>query len=234
MINKLTFVSLALIYWSCDWGAQLQQIKEDNEELKSTVQSYQKQLDLLLIETRCKSPKVLGFLKDCKEMLAGGTGQCSRVNVEQAMKFMREEPHVVIRMWPKHGIDRISENRRNQLGQLLAPSQVTSVSNVLIIVQPQSERPEHSNEAMRWGRLLKRQLHDTYRVSESSLFGPLPVTCRGKSQLLDWYSRVVPDDRPDNEEPRARDPQIAAWVFRLDCGHVATAPVDRTDRSTSR
>jgi len=234
-IARIIFALWSLCSASCDWGAQIRQLKDDNEELNRAVQALEKRVDVSLVRAHCKNPKILNFLRDCQQLLRSGAGgeQCSQLNVDQVMKFMRDEPHVVIRMWPRQKTDYMQSNRESQVAALLSEEQIKSVSSVLLIVQPQSEKPKDLTDALRRGRRLKQKLLTQYPVREDIVFGPLPITCRGKSRMLDWYARYKPDDRPYNEEPQERDDQIVIWVFRLDCGHVAPPSVDRVDRGTA-
>lgn len=218
---------------SCEWEVQIRKLEEQQQALSNNHELLQGQLNALrsehekaLIEQSCKNPRVLQFLQDCRQFLENGEGhECNKLNVEQALKFMHEEKHVVIRLKPtSDGLVSMTTNRRNQLAQLFDASKLKSISNVLVIAQPSDNRPESGNLALELGRRIRGYMHESLRVPEHAMFRPLLISCRGKSQLLDLYASQVVDDKPDFEEPQGKSPKIALWVFRLDCGNVATAP----------
>lgn len=224
---------------SCGIENKIKRLEGENQKRISTEHDLQQQINFLrsehekaLIAQNCKNLRVLKFLQDCKEFLKNGeSSQCNKLNVEQAMRFMQEESHVVIRLRPNEGLEGMTKNRRSQLGRLLEPGRFKSISSVLIITQPQSDKPEHGNEALHLGRMLKRYLSEKHQISDHALLGPLSITCRGKAQMLDQYANQIVDDKPDFEEPQGRAPKIAAWVFRLDCGNVAATAMDSPERS---
>lgn len=221
-------IAFTLLIASCDF---LVTGPKEIELLKQEVITLQSEITRTQVAVHCKDPRVLDFLQQCKELLSGGSGQCNQLNVEQAVRFMIKEEHVLVRLWPDAGLTSMTQGRKNQLSRLVGKGGFRPISSVLVIAQPQSDKPEDSNEALAQARRLKRYLNETMKVPEHQLHGPLPVTCRGKSQLLDMYARAKPDDKPDREEPQARDPKIAVWVFRLDCGNYATASaMDRAER----
>lgn len=223
-----TLIPFALLLASCDF---LTTGPREIERLKQEMITLQSELTRTQVAVHCKDPRVLDFLQQCKEFLSGGSGQCNQLNVEQAVRFMVKEDHVLVRLWPDGGLNSMTQGRKNQLSRLLGKGSFRPISSVLVIAQPQSDKPEDSNEALAQARHLKRYLNETMKIPERQLHGPLPVTCRGKSQLLDSYSRAKPDDKPDREEPQERDPKVAVWVFRLDCGNYATAAtLDRPER----
>lgn len=225
------FISFALLLASCEF---MTTGPREIELLKQEIITLHSEITRTQVAVHCKDPRVLDFLQQCKEFLSGGSGQCNQLNVEQAVRFMVKEDHVLVRLWPDSGLTSMTQGRKNQLGRLLGKGTIRPISSVLVIAQPQSDKPEDSNEALAQARRLKRYLNETYKVPEHQLHGPLPVTCRGKSQLLDTYAKAKPDDKPDREEPQTRDPKVAVWVFRLDCGNYATASaMDRPERDTA-
>lgn len=223
---------------SCEWEVAVRKLEQQNETISHNQEVLQAQINDLksehekaLIEQSCKNPRVLRFLQDCKKFLESGEGhECSKLNVEQALKFMHEEQHVVVRLRPAEGLDSMTENRRNQLAHLLQASKLKSISSVLVIAQPADNAPENGNLALVLGRKLRGYLHETLKVPEQSMFRPLLISCRGKSQMLDLYANQVVDDKPDFEEPQGKVPKVALWVFRLDCGNVATSDLDNARR----
>ena len=226
-----TLIPFALLLASCDF---LTTGPKEIERLKQEIITLQSEITQTQVSVHCKDPRVLDFLQQCKELLSGGSGQCNQLNVEQAVRFMVKEDHVLVRLRPGGGLNSMTQGRKSQLNRLLGKGSFRPISSVLIIAQPQNDKPEESNEALAHARRLKRYLSETMKVPERQLHGPLPVTCRGKSQLLDLYSRAKPDDKPDREEPQERDPKVAIWIFRLDCGNYATASaMDRAEYDPS-
>lgn len=231
-------LALALGIASCDWEAQIKTLDDQQRVLSNNYEVLLSQLNELraehektLIEQNCKNPRVVKFLQECKKFLENGEGQeCNKLNVEQALKFMHEERHVLVRLKPGAGLASMTSNRQNQLSQLLDSSKMKSVSSVLVIAQPSDNRPESGNYALEQGRKIRGFLRDKLHVPEHAMFRPLLISCRGKSQMLDHYANQVVDDQPDFEEPQGKSAKIALWVFRLDCGNVATPDVDIANR----
>lgn len=237
---SLAACSLALVLGvaSCEWEAQIKTLDDQQRVLSSNYELLLAQLNELraehektLIEQNCKNPRVIRFLQECKKFLENGEGQeCNKLNVEQALKFMPEERHVLVRLKPGIGLASMSSNRQNQLSQLLDTSKMKSVSSVLIIAQPPDKSPESGNYALEQGRKIRGYLRDKFHVPEQAMFRPLLISCRGKSQMLDHYANQIVDDQPDFEESQSKSAKIALWVFRLDCGNVATPDVDIASR----
>jgi hypothetical protein len=235
---KVIAASLALILSSCDWDVQIKQLEAEHQTMSHNQEVLQAQINDLrseheksLIEQSCKNPRVLKFLQDCKKFLESGEGhECNKLNVEQALKFMSEEQHVVVRLRPQEGLSSMTENRKNQLSHLLDTSKLKSISSVLVIAQPPDNKPENGNQALEFGRKIRGYQHESLHVPDTAMFRPLLISCRGKSQMLDLYASQVVDDKPDFEEPQGKAPKVALWVFRLDCGNVATSDMDSVER----
>lgn len=210
---------------------QVETLSHNQAVVQAQINDLRSEYEKALIEQSCKNPRVLQFLQDCKKFLESGEGhECSKLNVEQALKFMHEEKHVVVRLKPSEGLASMTENRRNQLARLLDSSKVKSISSVLVIAQPPDNKPENGNQALELGRKIRGYMHETLHVAENAMFRPLLISCRGKSQVLDLYANQVVDDKPDFEEPQGKTPKIALWVFRLDCGNVATPDLASAQR----
>lgn len=237
-VLRLSVLPAALALGSCEWGAQIKKLEDDlqsrmrrEDALQSQINELRSEQEKSVIEQSCKNPRVLKFLQDCKKFLESSEGhECNKLNVEQALKYMMEEKHVLVRLHPDKGLDSMAGFRRSQFTEMLHPTKLKSISSVLIVAQPQDDKPEHGNEALVLGRRLRNYLHEAYRVPEQAIYRPLLISCRGKSQMLDLYANQVVDDKPDFAEPQGKAPRVALWVFRLDCGNVATPDLDSAQR----
>lgn len=235
--SAILFVGLTGCY-----TAEIQQLETDRDQLKGKVVGLQDQVGILradherlIIELSCKNQQVVDFLRDCKDLLSGGeSASCNKLNVEQAMKAMAKEKHVLVRVKPAVALTSavsMTTGRKRQIEKMVGLDSLKTISDVLVITQPQSNSPEHGNEADHIGRLTKKYLNEELHVPAAKLFGPLRITCRDKSQMMDYYANQTPEDRPDFDEPQGRASKVGVWVFRLDCGNVGTSHVDPAQRN---
>lgn len=219
----IALISLIIAISSCEWGAQLESLRTDNEALKkqgqglqSQIESMSQEINTLWHNIRCSNPKVADFMKEIDVQCNGD--QCGMRTLEQVMNFMITEDHVLIRL--RYGAEpsSLAPARKGQLMQMLDPKRMTSVSRILFMVLPSGDAVENKDEAMRGARLLKRYIREELKLGGSApMQGPLSVTCKNKSQLMELYSRKVAQDKPVPEEPKPRAPQVAIWVFKVDC-----------------
>lgn len=219
----IAFISLIITISSCDWGAQIENLRTENETLKNQdkglqfqIESMSQEISALWHNIRCSNPKVADFMKEIDVQC--NSDQCGMRTLEQVMNFMITEDHVLIRL--RYGADpsSLAPARKGQLMQMLDPKRMTSVSRILFMVLPSGDAVENKDDAMRSARLLKRYIREELKLGGTApMQGPLSVTCKNKSQLMDLYSRKVAQDKPVPEEPKPRAPQVAIWVFKVDC-----------------
>lgn len=219
----MSCVLLVALWSSCDWGAQIESLRADNAILRKNQIDLQNQVNYLGKEisniwhhAKCNNPRVADFIREIDAQCNGD--QCGMRTLEQVMNFMITEEHVLIRLRTGADPSTLAPFRKGQLMQTLDPKKLTPVSRILFMVLPSGDAAEHKDEAMKTARLLKRHIHDNLGLGGSApMQGPLSVTCRNKSQLMELYSRRITQDKPVAEEPKARESQVAIWVFKVDC-----------------
>jgi len=222
-IPRFVLIFLAVGLLSCGWGAQLESLRRDNEALKKRGDGVQAQIETLSREIntiwhniKCNNPKVADFMKEID--IQCNNDQCGMRTLEQVMNFMVTEEHVLIRL--RYGADpsSLAPARKGQLLQMLDPKKMTPVSRILFMVLPSGDAVENKDDAMRGARLLKRYIREELNLGGTApMQGPMSVTCKNKSQLMDLYSRRIAQDKPVPEEPKPKAPQVAIWVFKVDC-----------------
>jgi hypothetical protein len=134
------------------------------------------------------------------------------------MNFMTSEDHVLIRLRSDADVSTLAVARKGQLMAMLDPQRMTPVSRILFMVLPAGDAVENKDNAMKSARLLKRYVREDLKLGGTApMLGPLSVTCKNKSQILDLYVRKSVQDKPVPEEPKPREAQVAVWVFKVDC-----------------
>lgn len=231
LIQRICIASITMLCVGCvvstGLAAKVNGLEKRQIQLEAEFQRQQ-------IESSCKNKEVLSFLKDCKELLrSGDETTCSTRNVQQTMRSMTDQVHVLVRLRPGHPVERMSQSKRSQLHNRLGPSALKTISSVVIVTRPQSNSPEHFNESSSLGRNIKRYLIEQVGVPADKLYGPLPISCRPKQDMLDVFASKNPEDKPDFDEPAKGESQVGIWVFRLDCGNVDASLLDTGTRSTS-
>ncbi|MBL8632112.1 MAG: hypothetical protein JNM40_02740 [Myxococcales bacterium] len=205
-------------FFSCTWGQQLSELSTKYQSMQEQINNIHSNQEKLIIEQRCKNPKVLRLITEC-EQLGGGGNICEskKQNTEDLIRFMSTERHVLVRLFPSAGFERIAEQRVVQLARLLDPEDMLSVSKVLIIVQPDSDEQSRLDGALSAAREMRKYIINKLQIKERVVYGPLTIPCNADKNMLDIYSREVHDDRPVNGEPPSKTPSVAIWIFRLDC-----------------
>lgn len=221
--SGLALILLVIGLPSCEWGAQIENLRSENEALKkrdrglqAQIESMSQEINTIWHNIRCSNPKVADFMKEID--IQCNSDQCGMRTLEQVMNFMITEDHVLIRL--RYGAEpsSLAPARKGQLMQMLDPKRMTSVSRILFMVLPSGDAVESKDDAMRSARLLKRYIREELNLGGTApMQGPLSVTCKNKSQLMELYSRKVAQDKPVPEEPKPRAPQVAIWVFKVDC-----------------
>ncbi len=233
-LRATIYISSFMFLFSCTWGEQLSALSAQYPSMQNRIsalseqyQSMQDQInnmhvtqEKLIIEQRCKNPKVLRLITECKE-LAGGETVCVQAknsDAEDLIRFMSTEKHVLVRLFPSHGFGKIANERIVQLARLLNPENMLSVSKVLIIVQLDPDENSHLGRSVLAARDLKKYIINTLQIDARAVYGPLTIPCNAATNMLDKYSKEVPNDRPLPTEPSGKTPSIGVWIFRLDCG----------------
>jgi len=233
LLRRIKAVMVCSVLSLLGVGCAPANVRGDIDKLRNEVGALRSDHERLLIELSCKNQEVLDFLRECKDLLRGGdSATCNRLNVEQAMRSMTKVNHVLARIHPGQQQIRPSRDKEKALRKLVGQNSLKSISEVLIVTKPVSDRVEHGNEADAMGRRMKQYLNSQFGVPADRLFGPLRISCRDRAQMLDYYANQNPEDRPDFDEPRKNAPQVGIWVFRLDCGHVDAPRGDAAPRNT--
>ena len=219
-LSAAIYISSFMSFFSCTWGEQLSTLSAQYQSMQDQINNMNVTQEKLIIEQRCKNPKVLRLITDCQQ-LGGGDNQCatSRHNdTEDLIRFMSTEKHVLVRLFPAHGFEKIANERIVQLARLLNPENMLSVSKVLIIVQPDSDENSHLGRSVLAARDMKKYIIDKLQIDARAVYGPLTIPCNVATNMLDIYSKEVPNDRPLPTEPGGNTPSIRVGIFRLDCG----------------
>ena len=208
---------------SCEYAVQIASLRDENKVLKKRDTELQAQIEGLSREInnvwhglKCNNAKVADFMKEIDVQC--NSDQCGMRTLEQVMNFMITEDHVLIRLRYDADSSTLAPARKGQLMKVLDPQKMTPVSRILFMVLPSGDAVESKDDAMKSARLLKRYVRDSMNLGGNApMLGPLSVTCKNKSQLMDLYSRKIAQDKPVPEEPKPREPQVAIWVFKVDC-----------------
>lgn len=215
-------VSLAslLSVSSCATTAELTALQESVEQLRvqhqTDVASFKEEDRRLWRGLRCTNQQVADFMAEAEKC---ASGQCPQRNLDRVLGFMVDQRHVLIRLRPGQSAKEMALFRVSQLQDLLKPTEITPLSRILVMTMAVSlsrddavKKPEAMVDQLR--------LHirrDLQLAPSTGFVGPFPVNCEQKSQLLDNYSRHVASDKPVPQEPKPREPQVAIWIFKVDC-----------------
>lgn len=181
---------------------ELRELKEDNRRL------WRNQ--------RCTNQQVADFMADAARC---ETGQCPQKALDRVLLFMMDQKHVLIRLRPDQKASDMALSRIAQLRDLLHPDQIGPLSRLVVLTL---QNNMSGDDAI----LLPEKVADrvmVYARKELGLapklgkVGPFLVTCDQKSQLLEQYARRNPQDKAVLGEPKPKDPQVAIFVFKVDC-----------------
>ncbi len=208
----------------CVSAIEFDSMKETVTQLRQANDQQQLEIGLLKEETRriwrglrCTNQQVADFMIEAEKC---AKGQCPQRNLDRVLAFMIDQRHVLIRLKPWQAAKDMAPFRISQLQDMLKSSEISSMSRLLILTMPVSlsradsvKLPEPRGE-----QLLHFVRRDLQLAQATGGVGPFLVNCEQKSQLLDSYSRRVAPDKPVPQEPKSREPQIAIWIFKVDCG----------------
>lgn len=212
---------------ACASSAEIEKLGKDFEQYKQSVETRFRQhemaLGLLREEDKkiwrnlhCSDPQIADFMAEAEQCQRG---QCPQRNLDRVLGFMASQKHVLIRLRPNQAAADMAPSRVAQLRDVLEARQLTSLSRVLMLtMQLNQSRDSPADLAERQADALlvytRQILQLAFNVPR---IGPFPVTCQNKTQLLDGYARRFPADRPVAGEPKPKEPQVAIWIFKVDC-----------------
>lgn len=223
----LTLAGLSLVT-SCGSEEQIAQLRDEQKArehvLQQQIDQLNHEIDKLWRGVRCQNPRVAEFLNELKNC---DSDTCATRNIDQMLSLMMTEQHVLLRLPasanPQQSIKSVAPIRMEQLRQRLGPGNVTHISRLLLMAMPlnvtaKTLQQDPNVNATVTGRLFKRYLSEELKLaSDLPFIGPYPVTCKEKSQIMDRYARTNRDDKAVTEEPKPKDPQVALWIFKVDC-----------------
>lgn len=222
-------LGLALIMGLATCGSSGDLVKTQDEllQFKQSVERRlnQQQLEIALLREedkkiwrsqRCKDTQVSDFMAEAEQC---ERGECPQRNLDRVLGFMVSQAHVLIRLRPNQTVADIAPSRVTQLRDALEQRQLTGVSRLLMLtMQLNLGREEPADLAEKRADALLMHIRKTLQLASNvPRIGPFPVTCQNKSQLLDGYARRFPADRAVAGEPKAKEPQVAIWIFKVDC-----------------
>ncbi len=192
---------------------QLQQISTQQQAEISTLKEEDRRVWRGL---RCTNTQVADFMTEAEKC---ASGQCPQRNLERVLGFMIDQRHVLIRLKPGQTARDMAPIRVAQLQDMLKATEITPLSRILVLTLAVSlsrddavKLPETMSEQL--VRYLRRDLQ---LAPAAGYLGPFPVNCEQKSQLIDAYARHIQSDKPVPGEPKSREPQVAIWIFKVDC-----------------
>lgn len=213
---------------SCGNEDQVAMLRDEQKTrehvLQQQIDQLNHEIDKLWRGVRCQNPRVAEFLNELKNC---DSDTCATRNIDQMLNLMLTEQHVLLRLPaspnPQQSIKSVAPIRIEQLRQRLGSANVTHISRLLLMAMPlnmaaKSLRQDPNVNATVTGRLFKRYLSEELKLASNiPIIGPYPVTCKEKSQIMDRYARTNRDDKAVTEEPNSKEPQVALWIFKVDC-----------------
>lgn len=228
--SSLLFFAIAslLLNGSCQPNPQItllqQQVRlsESREaDRQRDIETLHEEIKKLWRAQRCTDPRVTDFLRELENC---DNETCSARNIEDLMGIMEKQQHVLLRMrpsWqPAQGIPPI---RTEQMRQRFAKERVTAISRTLWMALPLnvklSEISADKQPSAISRRIRNRVVLDTdlKHLDRVPMIGPFMVSCKNGKQIMDRYARTIRDDHRVTEEPKPTEPQIAVWIFKVDC-----------------
>lgn len=181
---------------------ELHELKEDNRRLWRNL--------------RCTNPQVADFMSDAAKC---ESGQCPQKALDRVLLFMMDQKHVLVRLRPDQKPTDMALSRIAQLRDLLHPDQIGPLSRLVVLTLQNNMSGDDAvllpeKLADRVVRYTRKELGLAPKIGKA---GPFLVTCDQKSQLLDQYARRNPQDKAVPGEPKPKDPQVAIFVFKVDC-----------------
>jgi hypothetical protein len=208
---------------TCASSEDLAKLHDELTQLSQQFSQQQLEVSLLREEDkkiwrniRCADSQVADFMTEADHCQSG---QCPQRNLDRVLGFMATQKHVLIRLRPNQTAADMAPLRVTQLRDMLEPHQLTGVSRMLMLTMQLNMGYEASADLAekRADALLMHMRRALQLAPSVPRVGPFPVTCQNKSQLLDGYARRFPADRPVAGEPKSKEPQVAIWIFKVDC-----------------
>lgn len=192
---------------------QLQQLSTQQQAELATLKEEDRRIWRGL---RCNNQQVADFMTEAEKCAAG---QCPQRNLERVLGFMIDQRHVLIRLKPGQQARDMASIRLTQLQDMLRETEITPLSRILILTLAVSL---NRDDAVKLPETMSEQLRNHLRrdlrlAPAAGYLGPFPVNCEQKSQLIDAYARHSQSDKPVPGEPKSREPQVAIWIFKVDC-----------------
>ena len=218
------WLPVALALTGCVSAGEFESLKGTVNGLRKTNEQQQHEIGLLKEEyrriwrgLRCTNQQVADFMTEAEKC---ARGQCPQRNLDRVLAFMIDQRHVLVRLKPGQSAKDMAPFRISQLQDMLKPSDISTLTRFLILTMPVSLSREDSVSLpeARGEQLLHFVRRDLQLAPGTGAVGPFLVNCEQKSQLLESYSRRAAPDKPVPQEPKSREPQIAIWIFKVDCG----------------
>lgn len=223
-VSRLLYGALLLGTAGCVSSSEFQSLGEEVKRLKALTVQQQGQIAQLQIEDRnlwrglrCTDRDVADFMSEAEKC---AQGQCPQRNLDRVLGFMIDQKHVLIRLRPNQPVAEMAALRVTQLKDMLEPQALNPLSRLLILTMQVNLLKD---EAVRLPEEKAEQLvhyirRDLQLAPTTGRVGPFPVNCEQKSLLLEQYSKRAAQDKPVPQEPKSREPQVAIWIFKVDCG----------------
>lgn len=225
-LPRLLSALLALGVSTCAASDEVARLKEDLGKLRQDVEQLQKQRQTELAalqeedkklwrNLRCADAQVANFITEAAQC---ERGQCPQRNLERVLGFMASQKHVLVRLRPNQPPAEMAPSRVSQLRDLLEARQLTGLSRTLMLTMQLNLPKEEADTGEKQADALLLHIRRGLQLAPSVPgIGPFPVTCQNKAQLLDGYAHKFPADRAVAGEPKSKDPQVAIWIFKVDC-----------------
>jgi hypothetical protein len=218
---KTMWLVLCLELSACVSYAEHEQLVDKLRQLENLIElrltQRHEEEKRLWRELRCSDPRVADFMAEAEQCQSG---QCPQRNLEAVLSFMVNQKHVLIRLYPNQEVNKLVPVRVSQLRDMLDQSQLTGLSRIVMLTMAVNiiNREESVQLPEKQADAIFFHIRKTLQLALSTpRIGPFPVNCVNKTQLLDGYSRHVNSDKPVTGEPKSKDPQVAVWIFRVDC-----------------
>lgn len=171
-------------------------------------------LDALASATLCKDPRVRLFLKDCHS-----SNGCRTDHFEVNLSYMIDQPHMMAYLDPRQGVKSLTDRRRGQLVRLTEQQVLLSSSTLLVVTMAAGGLTSSEDEVIKHARELRKLVLETHpKLNTVRILPAQTIGCNNTTKRYPiQFAKLNPADRAEAPEPTAKQPQVIAWVFLVNC-----------------
>jgi hypothetical protein len=150
-----------------------------------------------------------------REVQKGIPGTCAQGSTQEALYFLRTQNYATQYFRPNESIRAINTARVGYLQKFLDPKWFHPSTDLLILVQPETENMAGHTRALELGEEFKKTLSQIAPGRELHILGPHLLPCRLRSEIEHKFNG--PMDAALDGEPPDGTPRIRILCFRTDC-----------------